>query len=387
MIEKYIKELLFTSDLLAIPGFGCFVCSYAEAELNSMHNKIFPPTKKIAFNEKIQTGDSEKLISYIAEKEKITAEETKSELFRYAGEIKYKISIDKQYIFEELGRFYVSKDGTIAFEQFNRFNYLEDSFGLPHLFIRPIEKNNIFEPTIANFNNPKFLTSMKIEDNTTNNLENAEVDSDLEYIESVKKSSNSLTWYYLAASVCLLLVLGTSYYLNMDKETYAIGTFNPFSFLKVGNSESFSNNDVDISQNKLLPENINVDDNQLTTNTDNNLELENETKKIENLDIQTQIVVTQQKIIPEQKIDLSNAITTETGRYYLIVGSFKKQNIAQNLLNTLASQGLDAKIVAQNGNTETIRISASDFETYEEANAKKISIAEQTGTSSWILKY
>lgn len=383
MIEKYIKELLFKNDLVAIPGFGCFVCTYAEAELNILNNKLYPPSKKIAFNEKIHSGDSENLVSYIADQEQITLEESKSLLFRFSGEVKYKINTEKQYVFDELGRFYTLKDGSLAFEQFIRFNYNEDSFGLPQLYIRPIDKNAVVEPTFTLLNATNISNNMNTETNSTPNPEINE--DDLEYIEAVERSSSGLTWYYIAAVFSLFFVLGTAYYLNMDKETYAIGSFNPLSFLKDGNSETFSDKDADISKNKLLPENAVSSEAEVVQET---AEITESTPNESASEIKEPKKVSAPKIentAPE--IDLSNAITSKTGRFYIIVGSFKKSSTAQNLLSDLTSNGLNAKIVAQDGNTETVRVSASDFDTYEEASAKKTEISTQTGTEAWILKY
>jgi len=63
-INQYIKELLLLNDCVIIPQFGGFVANYKPATIEN--NKFFPPTKEVAFNNKLTSNDG-LLINYISE--------------------------------------------------------------------------------------------------------------------------------------------------------------------------------------------------------------------------------------------------------------------------------------------------------------------------------
>lgn len=376
MIEKHLKELLFTNDIVALPGLGCFLTERTSAHISIANNKILPPSKRITFNEKLHVGDGENFVKAIVEVEKMSENEAQDHLFRYAGHVKYKLNTEKQYIIDELGRLYTNKDGSLAFEQFNRFNYLADSFGLPEIFIQPIARNE---------QNKADILPSKVEIMTQNTTEENNFDSEMESenITQKAKKKSGLGLYYFATSFALVFVLCTTYYLNMDKKTYAIGSFDPISLLKGGNSEAFSDKNVDISENKLLPENSENISEEIAspvsevepTNSEN---ITNE--KLENITNKSPEIAT-------PSVDLSNAVTSKMGKFYIIVGSFKKSSKAQNYINDLIAKGLDAKMIAENGNTESLRVSAADFDDYNAANAKKMELKNQLGIDAWILNY
>ena len=65
-ISQYIKEILLLNDCVIIPDFGGFVANYKPAMIEN--NRFFPPTKEIAFNNKLISNDG-LLINYISEAE------------------------------------------------------------------------------------------------------------------------------------------------------------------------------------------------------------------------------------------------------------------------------------------------------------------------------
>ncbi|MBL7972118.1 MAG: SPOR domain-containing protein, partial [Prolixibacteraceae bacterium] len=68
-INHYIKELLLLNDCVIIPEFGGFVANYKPA--TNENNRFFPPTKEIAFNNKLISNDG-LLINHISQTEGIS---------------------------------------------------------------------------------------------------------------------------------------------------------------------------------------------------------------------------------------------------------------------------------------------------------------------------
>lgn len=382
MIEKHLKELLFTQDLIAVSGLGAFLCERSSSEISISNNKIIPPSKQITFNEKLQFGDEQNLVKLISETYNITEIDAQNEVFKYAGKVKYTLNTEKQYIIDELGRLYIQKDGSLAFEQFKKFNYLDDSFGLPEIYIQPIVREN----------DSKLLYQTNKVQTMTQNPDSEEENEDIfqdEDIQLKTKNKSGLGLYYFATIFSLFFVICTTYYLNMDKNTYAIGSFDPLSFFKSGNSETFKDNEVDISENKLLPENSEISSDEIqpevTNETSENNSISSQSEMIEPVRVSETKQIT--PATKAQEIDLSNAVTSKMGKFYIIVGSFKNTIKAQNYISELISKGMNAKMIAQDGNIETVRVSAGDFDDYTVANQQKLQIISQTGTDAWILNY
>ncbi len=376
MIENYLKELLFSNDIVALPGLGCFLTERKPAQISIANNKILPPSKTITFNEKLHVGDGHNFIKTISEAENITETEAQNRLFSYAGQVKYILNTEKQYIIEEVGRLYTNKDGSLAFEQFHKFNYLEDSYGLPDIYLQSIVRNEQIKVDVLTSNVE--IMSEVIDQNSE--------EDELEFEDSNQpKKSSGLGLYYFASAFALVFVLCTTYYLNMDKNTYAIGSFDPISFLKGGNSEAFSDQNADISENKLLPDNS---DNEFVDNQPVSNDSETQVSSEASVAVETKNAEpAAQPMTVTESIDLSQAVTSKMGKFYIVVGSFKKSSKAQAFITDLQTKGLDAKMIAQDGNTDMLRVSAADFDDYNQANTKKSELQSQFGLDSWILNY
>jgi hypothetical protein len=369
MVELYIKELLFTSDCVILPGFGGFVCNYEGAEISLSKNKISPPHKKIAFNEKLISNDG-KLASIIANSNNISISQSENLINNFITNILKSLSEKSFFEIEDLGKFSYLKENNIVFEQFSKVNYLEDSFGLPDLYFAPLDRtqnNSIFNPKIQK-PMAENINDQENENELENSLENEEleeVDVD-EFVSANKKEKKqSLGIYYIMSIVALLFVTATTYYLNMDKKTYAIGSFSPLSWF---GSDGADEN----KENKLLPE-------EAPSETESTIEetpsFEENNNTIENAESTS------------SNNQLTDAITSETGRFYVIVGSFRRTSKAINLRNSLNSSGLSPKIIKQGGTASMLRVSAMDFDSYEAASQKKAELIETYGSDLWILTY
>ncbi len=386
MVEKYLKELLYDYDCVIVPGLGGFIATYMEAEISIAKSKISPPRKQIAFNEKLIHNDN-LLSGFIAENENITIEAVNEQIHSYVSSVKSTISSQSQYTIESLGRFYLNNEGVNLFEQYIRFNYLKDSFGLPDLYFKPIDrtqdskvlfkqKNKLMATT--NTFNQQGDDENKLHGRIHDEDEMEEVDiEEFERLRKEKKAEN-LAIYYVMAVLALVLTAGTAYYLNMDKTTYAIGEFNPMALFSSTGANPSGN-----VENKLLPS-----DAEAEAQTSDADQTESGAFDEPVADAAPTKLKPQKAIIPiKVNIDPENLISGRTGRYYIVVGGFKNKSKAATLLSTLLNAGNTSKIIDSYQEKGVYRVTLADFATYEEAASQKQAYTDTYGGDLWVLGY
>lgn len=136
MVEL-IQELLLSNNCVIIPGFGAFIGNYQPAEIRLAENKIFPPSKLIAFNRILQANDG-LLINHTAHTFSISYKEAEEKVNSYAKSCNDALLQHKSLIFKNIGRLTVDEQQNIQFQPFYHQNYLLDSFGLEKMTLKPI---------------------------------------------------------------------------------------------------------------------------------------------------------------------------------------------------------------------------------------------------------
>lgn len=139
MLDKYLQILLEKHSCVIVPGFGAFLAHYKPAEVNLKENKIYPPSKSVAFNKTLQSNDGI-LANAIAETEKIGYNDA---LQKIAIEISFwenSILQNKSLLLKNIGRFIVDENRNLIFAPFDTKNYLAESFGLQAISMEPIKR-------------------------------------------------------------------------------------------------------------------------------------------------------------------------------------------------------------------------------------------------------
>jgi hypothetical protein len=139
IVEKYIRSLLYEHDCVVIPDFGGFIAHYTSASVHPIRHTFVPPSKEIAFNEMLKLNDG-MLISYIASGEGINREEAAKKVRDFAESVRDDIRRHQKYVFEEIGTLTLNFEHKLQFEPFKHINYLGESFGLPELIHKPIDR-------------------------------------------------------------------------------------------------------------------------------------------------------------------------------------------------------------------------------------------------------
>ena len=137
MVLKQIQDLLHDHDCVIIPDFGGLIAQYASSKIHPVKHTFTPPSKKIAFNEKLKSNDG-LLISSLAQHLRVTSEHAQQMVAQFVGNMQSDLAKHQRCELQGIGIFRYNAERKIEFEYLESENYLSASFGLPELEARPI---------------------------------------------------------------------------------------------------------------------------------------------------------------------------------------------------------------------------------------------------------
>jgi len=138
----YIKELLVQHDCVILPGLGGFVANYKPAEFDPARNTASPPGKHILFNKNLVHNDG-LLYAHISEASGYGYKDVQDMATSFFEGIRRDIKKGMKFEIDGLGYFYQDKEGQVQFTEESGSNFLLESYGLPFLQYREIEKPKI----------------------------------------------------------------------------------------------------------------------------------------------------------------------------------------------------------------------------------------------------
>ena len=144
-ISQYIKEILLLNDCVIIPEFGGFVANYKPATIEN--NQFFPPSKEIAFNNKLISNDG-LLINYISEAEGINYFNAKQKLDSFVEETLFSLEKNRNVYFEGVGYLHYDSRENLQFEPQLKQNLLVDSYGLQNFSYEKLYQRQMPKPAV-----------------------------------------------------------------------------------------------------------------------------------------------------------------------------------------------------------------------------------------------
>jgi len=142
-INQYIKELLLLNDCVIIPEFGGFVANYKPA--SNENNRFFPPTKEVAFNNKLNSNDG-LLINFISETEGIDYFSAKQKLDNFVEETNLNLERNRNVYFEGVGYLHYDSRENLLFEPQLQQNLLVESYGLQNFSYEKLYQRQMPKP-------------------------------------------------------------------------------------------------------------------------------------------------------------------------------------------------------------------------------------------------
>lgn len=168
IVKKYISELLEHNDCVIVPSFGAFIKHYESASIHPITHKFTPPYQVIGFNSRLVLNDS-LLLKHIALGEQCTDDEAMHHILFFIHSLKQRINKFGFFEFENIGRFFLNKEGKLQFDPELTDHFSGDTFGLKEFIVQPIDRTTYAMST----NQIKKTMSTKKLDTTSNDSQKA----------------------------------------------------------------------------------------------------------------------------------------------------------------------------------------------------------------------
>lgn len=352
-IGKYIHELLLENETVIIPGFGAFVSNYKPAEINEDSNELRPPSKEISFNRQIRNNDG-LLVGSVALGEGVSHFDALKEIEKERENIIYQLDKGEKVKLKETGELFVDEKFEIQFTPFDDDNLLLDSFGLEAVVLEDsVEKKEIIIPVNTETekeNTPKEEKETTPEVVVIPKKETPEIEPDsqqTEETEAEKEEKKKRTWLWLLLMLIPIIFVGV--YLLHQKKTEqkpAVKTTERPTLI--------------IKEEPVLKVDSTVIDSTSVSSQDSI-----QTKKEEKTPVEI--------------------VVSDSPKFYLVGGSFKEEQNADNYLTELKDKGFEPFKLGKRGNFYIVGIGSYDTEK-EAVIAKQKFIAENQGAGVWIME-
>ena len=327
-IAELVSEMLYFHDCVVIPGFGGFVARNVPAQINPVTNAITPPSKSILFNKNLTNNDG-LLATAFAERFNLPFSEAMNKIYDFASSASQKLTKEQRLEFGNVGVLFNDGEKNVQFEPAEGQNFSFDSFGLPEVFARPIEKNS--SPKIQ-FNDRK---------------------------DSVKKlSENKLSFRLVAAVVVpVCLLIGFFIATSLAPTNSELASLNPFKSSKVTHYQ----------KNNFLP--------ALMVENENELQLSSAAQGTFCLDEECSNPVTYsdaktELVAPSLSNNNSSSSNKKNqgfiGTFEVVVGCFREKGNAEKLIAKLQLEQIESGISGTNKKGLFV-VSAGGFESKNSA--------------------
>jgi len=366
MITHNILLQLKSEDAVFINNLGTFKKQLVSAK--TVKGKIHPPKYKIVLDTE-EEGNSFNFVLKLSKNEKLRITDADKQVCQWVADIKQTLSEKGSCILEDFGTFSLLKSGKISFKS-GKLSLLNREFeGMEEVEIPA----KVALPT----------------EETTRVEETAQVEETMPIVneilekepkKTVEKQKRSLWWMVWLVLILALVLLFIFYYKPICQ--YALILKEKF---KTCQQDKIQQKEAD-NMLDVIVDTITVDNPTTMSeiSSDTTIELTNsEPEKIETSKKNEKSV-----IIPTKKVQsvemlpiTADQITFQSGKFYLISGSFTTIQDAQKHINTSGLSKYHPSILRQLGN-DRYRVCVGIFETETEAEQYKTLLK----ISGWVLK-
>jgi cell division protein FtsN len=405
MIQEHIHKLLFEHDCVIIPDFGGLITHYEPARIHPVRHAFLPPSKRVAFNEKLKLNDG-LLISTFAYDKKITAEEAQHQVGAFVRQLQEELQVTQRFELRGIGLFRLNAEQKIEFEYIASRNFLNDSFGLPELITRPV-----------------------VSADATAGLRTLLQEQQADRAVSTAKPSlrRKIRKIYDTAAVLAIGGLSCSalYFISLQTD-YNLSSLNPFSLVGQFHKQE-GKTKLPVATEPIFtveapaavapaaqpgPADVAPVTSRVDLKASDPAPL-NEAKKTEpaatavvkpavkaagkeepeaaakEVVVPVKAPVVKAKVLPAAPAKKSSVATinSATHRYYIIAGGYSSLKNARWGLKQLTGPGTTGKVILPASNGELHRVSVSDFSSKEEALQNLPELKKKFGNNIWILNY
>ncbi|WP_026464495.1 SPOR domain-containing protein [Adhaeribacter aquaticus] len=405
MIQEHIHKLLFEHDCVIIPDFGGLITHYEPARIHPIKHTFLPPSKRIAFNEKLKLNDG-LLISTLAYDKHLSPEDAHNRVSEFVFNIQEELKQNQRFEFKGIGIFKLNSEHKLEFDYIPSDNFLEDSFGLPELLSKPVISTDV---------TTGLRTILK-------EKQNQEATSTTK--PTLRRRVRRL--YDMAAVMAISgLTVGALYFLSLQTD-YDLSSLNFLTAFNSFNEPALTKAapvlpDLESASNMVkLPEELPQVEEVFPTEAlaDSAALLPSATEsellpvKKEEVSDKPQEIASAEKITPETGLsgintqtrisNIENAslvevkksekpfipiINKETSRFYIIAGGYSSLKNAERSRKYIFGSPEASKIILPFHGGKLHRVSVADFSQKDLALASLPTLRKKFGNNIWILNY
>jgi len=357
-ITGYIAALLFTEEVVVLPGFGAFKVNYKSSVVKDISDEmaaILPPVKEVSFSSEMKEGAG-LLAAYISKVENLSIQDAETKLAEYTKQISARLEAGEIVNFEGIGTLYYTKDKRVEFVSEAGANFNAESMGMGAI-----------------------------------QVENTEAMSREQVVDNSKKSFfariNWLRASIYTVAVLLIVALGVYfYYTNLHVTAYKKA---------MAMVDNFSNEEAVVFDTANNVEKIE----QPSVDSISDTELSDERKKQifsrerQKADSVANLISSEE---PKKEAGRNQKTTTElnkkvtsnktVGRFHIIAGSFSTYDNAVLLKNDLLKEGFSGAQVLPL-DKKMYRVAVESLSTKEEATIALERVKSKPNRSTaWLLE-
>ena len=368
IVEEFIIALLRQNNCVIVPNFGGFIANTNSAIIDQSKQKIYPPSKTILFNPKLDNNDG-LLANHIAQAKTISFPESISFIDETVQNWRKKLASENRISFGEIGYLF-EQNGTVVFEQNREFNLLLSAYGLSG--VQFIQKN-----TEAVIDQPIDLEDSPIEIVSLPQDQPSKVNRETPIIPIRTDQKSRKRWGYLAAA-CIIPALFYTYWIPMETNFLSTGNiqlsdFNPF------NRECDKIYNTRLNQTNFEPIVIEEDFNDMIKTIPEHVKIYNY-QFDEDLYIPVRLNTNNIEVVTSEKSSISYQ---KSASIQLIVGCFSIAENANTMVKQLGDIGYSSYIFDQKNGL--YRVAAGGFNNTDEAHNAEANLKKRN-YSTWLLR-
>ncbi len=348
-VEQSIRELLFEQECVVLPGFGGFITNYKSAEINFITNILSPPTKAISFNRQLRNDDGILTHAY-SSLNNVSYKDAQAAVREWINRLDEAIKTDKQYTLKGIGTFeWNIVNSTIQFKSVNTENFLAESYGFQPVFAVPIARS--------------FESSTKEQPLEIPINQQQEIAESVEELATENTQTKSNTWPALALAACTLAVLMMPLF-NVSVPSLNLNQASLYSV--------FADNLLPKQSLELHP---------IATQTHAPTFVLSSVAEVKATPLKAEAIVATER---EENPIVIPVVAESNPAFALVMGAFKEEGNATNLLNESKAKFLDFSFITfKKGSLTYVAIAAGS------SNQEALSILQKAKSKNidcWVKK-
>lgn len=206
-IDQHLGNLLYYNECVVVPNFGAFLTRYFPAEINSATHMMRPPSKRVAFNARVNENDG-LLAKHIASEDGVSYEKAIESIAISVRSWKKVLRAGKKVNLIGIGRLYMDSTGKLQFNPAHDINYDLHSYGLNIFRANAMEREAEIKKSVS-----------KAIEKHQGKKGQGKIGSKETFAKNDASRTNWLKWVATLGPVAALLIVG-SYYYTQERETF-----------------------------------------------------------------------------------------------------------------------------------------------------------------------